>query len=381
MIQARKKPNNIIFIDPKGDFNNYQRLKKKIRYKVKNKRKGLKFIGQTSKLENLPKKLVKFLPKDFKYKGKNYIHYAAEKNDIDMLNRAIMGKHDLSRHDSFGRNAISYLFSDYYIYGDSKLLNIEIFKSILKENKNSWKRINTYHFFSYFAEKIAHVTKYKRKEMYNVEKYKHLISMYTECLKIIKELQLDFWLSHDEFKEIFFRSTLQGELIKEAISICSNQKQCLITLIEKTNTFSTPIPDDDSNEEVYWSEINNPWTAGHVQNPQSNYNIVFNHSMGNMGGMQHAMIMGRTGSGKSLSTQSILKALEINQYADPKILYEMWKNYILCNEQLNVLVMSDDLLSLLQKYNKILYTYIFNSKLKGELIDKPNKKEFKKLKI
>jgi hypothetical protein len=88
----------------------------------------------------------------------------------------------------------------------------------------------------------------------------------------------------------------------------------------------------------------------------------------------------RMGMGKSFLSMEML-GLEINKSADQDILFQMWKNYILKHENLHKLVMSNDLFSILQKYNKTLANNLIKDDLENELGSQTVKKEARKMKI
>lgn len=361
---------NTMFIDPKGDNSLPNRLllvtkKKKVRYKQKKKKAyNILFIGDN---KDVKKEIIvwpKNLPKDCKLKGKNYIHVAAEQCDIDMLNKAILDKHDLARHDSFGKNALHYLFAN---TNTSKLINVNFFKKMLMVNKEAWKPINTYDFFSYFAQQISSNIKSRMKDYYDEDKHKEIMSLYAEFIKIIKDFNLELALISKHFFKIQFNATTQSKIIEDALLASYNKEKCLINLIERVNFFKTPEirPKDEEKDNLPFMTILDEFAY---------------YSPPGMG-MMHSFIMGSTRSGKTSFPSMQNWALEINQNADQEILFDMWKNYILKHKEFNRLVMSDDLFNLMQKYNNILATNLIKDDLENELELKQVKKEPKKIKL
>lgn len=350
-------------IDSKSDnsLNPFFKKKKKVRYK-KNKQKNLNilFNGEHKKYIKQIINWPKNLPKNCKIKGKNYIHDAADKCDIRMLNRAIKENHDLTRHDSFGKNALYYLFNNESL----DLINIDFFKNILSANKEAWKPINTYDFLNYFANKVSSIKKYKQKDVYNKDKYEEIMILYRNFIKLIQEYNLEFNLISKHFYKIKFNTTIQGEIIEDALLASYNKEKCLINLIERVNFFSTPIIDNNEIEEkVSFLTILDDFGY---------------YSSANIG---HALMMGRTKIGKSYFLPIEMLGLEISQYADQNILHNMWKNHILKYKQFNELVCSDKLFTLMQKYNHILASNIMKDNLEKELISVGIQKETKKMKI
>ena len=339
---------------------------KKVRYKQKKKKKfNILFMGELQDDGKPPIIWPKKLPKDFKLKGKNYIHYAAEKCDIEMLDKAIADKHDLARHDSFGRNAFYYLFNN----TSSELINIEFFKKLLNTNKDTWKPINTFDLLAYFANKIKTTTSTRKKSVYKKEKYENIMFSYKEFMSVVKEYNLPFYLITKHFCRIQFNSTIQGELIEEALLAAYNKEKCLTNLIERVNFFSTPIVEVEEKEIPFLTILDE---YGYYSPFASSKSIS-----------NHMVMMGSTrmGMGKSNFFNMEMLGLEINKSADQDILYQMWKSYILNHENFHNLVMSNDLFSKLQKYNKTLANNLIKDELENELDVSAIKKEAKKMKI
>jgi hypothetical protein len=353
-------------IAAKEDNHMWVAPQKKVRYKQKKKKKfNILFMGELQDDGKPPIIWPKNLPKDFKLKGKNYIHYAAEKCDMVMLNKAIADKHDLARHDSFGKNAFYYLFNN----TSSELINIEFFKKILSINKDAWKPINTVDLLAYFANKIKSTISTRKKIVYNKEVYDNIMFSYKEFMNVVKQYNLAFYLVTKHFCRIQFNSTIQAELIEEALLAAYNKEKCLINLIERVNFFSTPIIHNKEKDIPFLTILDD---FGYYSAP-----LVSGHSVSN-----HMIMMGTTrmGMGKSFLSMEML-GLEINKSADQDILFQMWKNYILKHENLHKLVMSNDLFSILQKYNKTLANNLIKDDLENELGSQTVKKEARKMKI
>jgi hypothetical protein len=349
-----------MYIDPKGDRDWWHKVMstKKVRYKKKKKTLNIFFYNEPVTRKK-PIVWPKILPKDYKVKGKNYIHHAAEKCDIDMLEKAIHEKHDLARHDSFGKNALYYFFT----IEPSKLIDIEFFKKILIANKEAWKPINTYDFFSYFSKQIFSIIKFSNKHTYDEVKYENIMSLYRKFKQVIKDFDLPLAMVSKHFYKIEFSTTIQGEIIEDALNAAYNKENCLKNLIERVNLFKTPVIKAENKEEIPFLVVLDDFGYYSVKN------IPF------------GMIQARSGIGKSMFFPVEMLGLEINPNADQDKLYDMWKKNIIKNKDFYNIIMSDELFKYMQKYNNILASSLMKNYLDEQLEISTIKKSAKKIKI
>jgi hypothetical protein len=93
------------------------------------------------------------------------------------------------------------------------------------------------------------------------------------------------------------------------------------------------------------------------------------------------MITARSGIGKSIFFPVEKLGLEINPNADQDKLYDMWKRYIIKDQNFYNIIMSDELFKYMQKYNNIIASKLMKDYLEEQLELSPVKKSVKKTKI
>jgi hypothetical protein len=300
----------------------------------------------------------KILPKNFKYKGKNYIHHAAEKKDLSMLDNAINGKHNLSLKDNFGNNAIYYLFQDKKSdSGEFELIDANFLHKILVADRKTWNISNTYDLFSYFRKKIISIIHSKKEFIYDEEKYEKIISTYRQCIGTIKELNLKLEISATDFKNLVFNSSIQAVLLEDALLATKEKEEAIERLINTINMFNTPIPEK-------------------IEPKQP---LSFISTIDDLGFYNHQAIVGTSGNGKSVYlAQQMLNGFIIDVNADQDAIYEMFKNHILKHENFKNVVMSDRLFHLLEQNASFIARKMLKEELDNELTNtKIERKKFK----
>lgn len=263
------------------------------------------------------------LPKNFKYKGMNFIHHACRMQSFTMLRKAKEKGYDFLVKDKTGKNAVSCLLQEkesnpnLTTITSFNPINPDFFKELIESCPAVWNsKVNSFDLFKHFKDQSVLMLKYSSdKWSYSSDQYKKLIQAFMQCLIVLKENNLPIELTASQYRDIIFNSTVQGEILHEALKVTKPLKYALKLLINMITLFGDAQENKDKENNSYFT---NPFNYGWN-------NIISNQSLSG-----HMLIIGTTGAGKSSFLPHAMKnAYGWNKKINQQSILDFWNKYVL----------------------------------------------------